>query len=130
MKKYLIALAVVISCIVATEVHTACTADSVDNAVRTQSQFRKMIVGKWIVYSVEDGYTQTILNSEWWYDAEGNFTNAQGDWRSNGIYHWDGNELIMTIDSQPWSAVVKDITPNEMVWLGPNTGKIVKLKRK
>jgi hypothetical protein len=35
----------------------------------------------------------------------------------------------MTIDNQPWSAVVKEITPSEMIWLGPNTGKIIKLKR-
>jgi hypothetical protein len=35
----------------------------------------------------------------------------------------------MTIDNQPWSAVVKEITSTEMIWLGPNTGKIIKLKR-
>ena len=91
--------------------------------------FKRMLVGKWTVYYVEEGYTQTILGSEWCYDADGNFTNIQGDWHSEGIYHWDGKELIMTIDNQPWSAVVKDITSAEMIWLGPNTGKIIKLKR-
>ena len=129
MKKYLIALAVVIGCIVATAVYSACTIENVDNPLRSESQFKRMLVGKWTVYSVEDGYTQTILGSEWTYDVDGNFTNSQGDWSSQGIYHWDGNELIMTIDDQPWSAVVKEITPSEMIWLGPNTGKIIKLKR-
>ena len=129
MKKYIIALAVVISCIIASAVYTACTSDTVDNPIQSESQFKRMLVGKWSVYYVEEGYTQTILGSEWWYDADGNFTNIQGDWRSEGIYHWDGKELIMTIDNQPWSAVVKDITSAEMIWLGPNTGKIIKLKR-
>lgn len=129
MKKYIIALAVVISCIIASAVYTACTSDTVDNPIQSESQFKRMLVGKWTVYYVEEGYTQTILGSEWWYDADGNFTNIQGDWRSEGIYHWDGKELIMTIDNQPWSAVVKDITSAEMIWLGPNTGKIIKLKR-
>lgn len=129
MKKYLIALTVVIGCIVAVAVYSACTTENVDNPIRSESQFKRMLVGKWIVYSVEDGYTQTILGSEWTYDVDGNFTNSQGDWSSQGIYHWDGNELIMTIDDQPWSAVVKEITPSEMIWLGPNTGKIIKLKR-
>jgi hypothetical protein len=129
MKKYLIALAVVIGCIVATAVYSACTSDGADNPIRSESQFKRMLVGKWTVYSVEDGYTQTILGSEWTYDVDGNFTNSQGDWSSQGIYHWDGNELIMTIDDQPWSAVVKEITPSEMIWLGPNSGKVIKLKR-
>ena len=129
MKKYLIALTVVIGCIVATAVYSACTSDGADNPIRSESQFKRMLVGKWTVYSVEDGYTQTILGSEWTYDVDGNFTNSQGDWSSQGIYHWDGNELIMTIDDQPWSAVVKEITPSEMIWLGPNTGKVIKLKR-
>lgn len=129
MKKYIIALAVVISCIIASAVYTACTTNPVDNPIQSESQFKRMLVGKWTVYYVEEGYTQTILGSEWWYDADGNFTNIQGDWRSEGIYHWDGKELIMTIDNQPWSAVVKDITSTEMIWLGPNTGKIIKLKR-
>ena len=129
MKKYLIALTVVIGCIVAVAVYSACTTENVDNTIRSESQFKRMLVGKWTVYSVEDGYTQTILGSEWTYDDDGNFTNSQGDWSSQGIYHWDGNELIMTIDDQPWSAVVKEITPSEMIWLGPNTGKIIKLKR-
>jgi hypothetical protein len=129
MKKYIIALAVVISCIIASAVYTACATDTVDNPIQSESQFKRMLVGKWTVYYVEEGYTQTILGSEWWYDADGNFTNIQGDWRSEGIYHWDGKELIMTIDNQPWSAVVKDITSAEMIWLGPNTGKIIKLKR-
>ncbi len=129
MKKYLIALTVVIGCIVAVAVYSACTTENVDNPIRSESQFKRMLVGKWTVYSVEDGYTQTILGSEWTYDVDGNFTNSQGDWSSQGIYHWDGNELIMTIDNQPWSAVVKEITPSEMIWLGPNTGKIIKLKR-
>ncbi len=129
MKKYLIALTVVIGCIVAVAVYSACTTENVDNPIRSESQFKRMLVGKWTVYSVEDGYTQTILGSEWTYDVDGNFTNSQGDWSSQGIYHWDGNELIMTIDDQPWSAVVKEITPSEMIWLGPNTGKIIKLKR-
>ncbi len=129
MKKYIIALAVVISCIIASAVYTACTTNTVDNPIQSESQFKRMLVGKWTVYYVEEGYTQTILGSEWWYDADGNFTNIQGDWRSEGIYHWDGKELIMTIDNQPWSAVVKDITSTEMIWLGPNTGKIIKLKR-
>jgi hypothetical protein len=129
MKKYIIALAVVISCIIASAVYTACTTDTVANPIQSESQFKRMLVGKWTVYYVEEGYTQTILGSEWWYDADGNFTNIQGDWRSEGIYHWDGKELIMTIDNQPWSAVVKDITSAEMIWLGPNTGKIIKLKR-
>ena len=129
MKKYLIALTVVIGCIVAVAVYSACTTENVDNTIRSESQFKRMLVGKWTVYSVEDGYTQTILGSEWTYDDDGNFTNSQGDWSSQGIYHWDGNELIMTIDNQPWSAVVKEITPSEMIWLGPNTGKIIKLKR-
>lgn len=129
MKKYIIALAVVISCIIASAVYTACTTNTVDNPIQSESQFKRMLVGKWTVYYVEEGYTQTILGSEWWYDADGNFTNIQGDWRSEGIYHWDGKELIMTIDNQPWSAVVKDITSAEMIWLGPNTGKIIKLKR-
>ena len=129
MKKYIIALAVVISCIIASAVYTACATDTVDNPIQSESQFNRMLVGKWTVYYVEEGYTQTILGSEWWYDADGNFTNIQGDWRSEGIYHWDGKELIMTIDNQPWSAVVKDITSTEMIWLGPNTGKIIKLKR-
>ena len=129
MKKYLIALTVVIGCIVAVAVYSACTTENVDNPIRSESQFKRMLVGKWTVYSVEDGYTQTILGSEWTYDVDGNFTNSQGDWSSQGIYHWDGNELIMTIDNQPWSAVVKQITPTEMIWLGPNTGKIIKLKR-
>lgn len=129
MKKYIIALAVVISCIIASAVYTACATDTVDNPIQSESQFKRMLVGKWTVYYVEEGYTQTILGSEWWYDADGNFTNIQGDWRSEGIYHWDGKELIMTIDNQPWSAVVKDITSTEMIWLGPNTGKIIKLKR-
>lgn len=129
MKKYIIALAVVISCIIASAVYTACTTNPVDNPIQSESQFKRMLVGKWTVYYVEEGYTQTILGSEWWYDADGNFTNIQGDWRSEGIYHWDGKELIMTIDNQPWSAVVKDITSTEMIWLGPSTGKIIKLKR-
>lgn len=129
MKKYIIALAVVISCIIASAVYTACTTNTVDNPIQSESQFKRMLVGKWTVYYVEEGYTQTILGSEWWYDADGNFTNIQGDWRSEGVYHWDGKELIMTIDNQPWSAVVKDITSTEMIWLGPNTGKIIKLKR-
>ena len=129
MKKYLIALTVVIVCIVAVAVYSACTTENVDNPIRSESQFKRMLVGKWTVYSVEDGYTQTILGSEWTYDVDGNFTNSQGDWSSQGIYHWDGNELIMTIDNQPWSAVVKEITPSEMIWLGPNTGKIIKFKR-
>ena len=129
MKKYIIALAVVSSCIIASAVYTACATDTVDNPIQSESQFKRMLVGKWTVYYVEEGYTQTILGSEWWYDADGNFTNIQGDWRSEGIYHWDGKELIMTIDNQPWSAVVKDITSTEMIWLGPNTGKIIKLKR-
>lgn len=129
MKKYIIALAVVISCIIASAVYTACTTNTVDNPIQSESQFKRMLVGKWTVYYVEEGYTQTILGSEWWYDADGNFTNIQGDWHSEGIYHWDGKELIMTIDNQPWSAVVKDITSAEMIWLGPNTGKIIKLKR-
>lgn len=129
MKKYLIALTVVIGCIVAVAVYSACTTENVDNPIRSESEFKRMLVGKWTVYSVEDGYTQTILGSEWTYDVDGNFTNSQGDWSSRGIYHWDGNELIMTIDNQPWSAVVKEITPSEMIWLGPNTGKIIKLKR-
>lgn len=129
MKKYIIALAVVISCIIASAVYTACTTNTVDNPIQSELQFKRMLVGKWTVYYVEEGYTQTILGSEWWYDADGNFTNIQGDWRSEGIYHWDGKELIMTIDNQPWSAVVKDITSTEMIWLGPNTGKIIKLKR-
>lgn len=129
MKKYIIALAVVISCIIASAVYTACTTNTVDNPIQSESQFKRMLVGKWTVYYVEEGYTQTILGSEWWYDADGNFTNIQGDWRSEGIYHWDGKELIMTIDNQPWSAAVKDITSTEMIWLGPNTGKIIKLKR-
>ena len=129
MKKYIIALAVVISCIIASAVYTACATDTVDNPIQSESQFKRMLVGKWTVYYVEEGYTQTILGSEWWYDADGNFTNIQGDWHSEGIYHWDGKELIMTIDNQPWSAVVKDITSAEMIWLGPNTGKIIKLKR-
>ena len=129
MKKYLIALTVVIGCIVAVAVYSACTTENVDNPIRSESQFKRMLVGKWTVYSVEDGYTQTILGSEWTYDVDGNFTNSQGDWSSQGIYHWDGNELIMTIDNQPWSAVVKEITPSEMIWLGPNTGKIIKFKR-
>lgn len=129
MKKYIIALAVVISCIIASAVYTACTTNTIDNPIQSESQFKRMLVGKWTVYYVEEGYTQTILGSEWWYDADGNFTNIQGDWRSEGIYHWDGKELIMTIDNQPWSAVVKDITSTEMIWLGPNTGKIIKLKR-
>ena len=129
MKKYIIALAVVISCIIASAVYTACTTNPVDNPIQSESQFKRMLVGKWTVYYVEEGYTQTILGSEWWYDADGNFTNIQGDWRSEGIYHWDGKELIMTIDNQPWSAVVKDITSTEMILLGPNTGKIIKLKR-
>ncbi len=129
MKKYLIALTVVIGCIVAVAVYSACTTENVDNPIRSESEFKRMLVGKWTVYSVEDGYTQTILGSEWTYDVDGNFTNSQGDWSSQGIYHWDGNELIMTIDNQPWSAVVKEITPSEMIWLGPNTGKIIKLKR-
>ncbi len=129
MKKYLIALTVVIGCIVAVAVYSACTTENVDNPIRSESQFKRMLVGKWTVYYVEDGYTQTILSSEWTYDVDGNFTNSQGDWSSQGIYHWDGNELIMTIDNQPWSAVVKEITPSEMIWLGPNTGKIIKLKR-
>ena len=129
MKKYLIALTVVIGCIVAVAVYSACTTENVDNPIRSESEFKRMLVGKWTVYSVEDGYTQTILGSEWTYDVDGNFTNSQGDWSSQGIYHWDGNELIMTIDDQPWSAVVKEITPSEMIWLGPNTGKIIKLKR-
>ena len=129
MKKYLIALTVVIGCIVAVAVYSACTTENVDNTIRSESQFKRMLVGKWTVYSVEDGYTQTILGSEWTYDDDGNFTDSQGDWSSQGIYHWDGNELIMTIDDQPWSAVVKEITPSEMIWLGPNTGKIIKLKR-
>ena len=107
MKKYLIALTVVIGCIVAVAVYSACTTENVDNTIRSESQFKRMLVGKWTVYSVEDGYTQTILGSEWTYDVDGNFTNSQGDWSSQGIYHWDGNELIMTIDNQPWSAVVK-----------------------
>ena len=129
MKKYIIALAVVISCIIASAVYTACTTNTVDNPIQSESQFKRMLVGKWTVYYVEEGYTQTILGSEGCYDADGNFTNIQGDWRSEGIYHWDGKELIMTIDNQPWSAVVKDITSTEMIWLGPNTGKIIKLKR-
>ena len=129
MKKYLLALAVVIGCIIASAVYTACTTDTVDNPIQSESQFKRMLVGKWTVYYVEDGYTQTILGSEWWYEADGKFVNSQGDWSSEGIYHWDGNELIMTIDNQPWSAVVKQITPTEMIWLGPNTGKIIKLKR-
>ena len=129
MKKYIIALAVVISCIVASAVYTACTTDTVANPIQSESQFKRLLVGKWTVYYVEEGYTQTILGSEWCYDADGNFTNIQGDWRSEGIYHWDGKELIMTIDNQPWSAVGKDITSTEMIWLGPNTGKIIKLKR-
>ena len=129
MKKYIIALAVVISCIIASAVYTACATDTVANPIQSEAQFKRMLVGKWTVYYVEEGYTQTILGSEWCYDADGNFTNIQGDWHSEGIYHWDGKELIMTIDNQPWSAVVKDITSAEMIWLGPNTGKIIKLKR-
>ena len=95
MKKYLIALTVVIGCIVATAVYSACTSDGADNPIRSESQFKRMLVGKWTVYSVEDGYTQTILGSEWTYDVDGNFTNSQGDWSSQGIYHWDGNELTL-----------------------------------
>ena len=129
MKKYIIALAVVISCIIASAVYTACATDTVDNPIQSESQFKRMLVGKWTVYYVEEGYTQTILGSEWCYDADGNFTNIQGDWHSEGTSHRDGKELIMTIDNQPWSAVVKDITSAEMIWLGPNTGKIIKLKR-
>ena len=129
MKKYLIALAVIIGCIVAAAGYTACTTDSVDNPIQSESQFKRMLVGKWTIYFVEDGYTQTILGSEWIYEPDGKFINSQGEWSSEGIYHWDGNELIMTIDNQPWSAVVKEITSTEMIWLGPNTGKIIKLKR-
>lgn len=122
MKNYLICLAAVLSCVVSVML-TSCKRGN------SEELMKELLVGKWEVTYVEEGYDQTIMGSEWWYEADGSFTNVQGDESMTGTYKWDGNELIMTINDVPWPAVVEEITNTGMRWLGPKTGKEIRLKR-
>ena len=90
---------------------------------------KEKLIGKWTIYYVEEGYDQTLVGTQWWYDANGVFTNVQGNEQGVGTYEWEDDRLVMTIDDKPWGAIVKQITDKEMTWYGRITGKTIKLKR-
>ena len=127
MKKIIISITIVACCLLSTITLYSCT--NTDNAVEIENLHKEKLVGKWTVYYVEEGYDQTLLNTQWWYNADGGFTNVQGDEQADGTYKWEDNKLVMIIDNMPWSAIVKKITDKEMTWYGPITGKTIKLKR-
>ena len=127
MKKIIISITIVACCLLSTITLYSCT--NTDNAVEIENLQKEKLVGKWTVYYVEEGYDQTLLNTQWWYNADGGFTNVQGDEQADGTYKWEDNKLVMIIDNMPWSAIVKKITDKEMTWYGPITGKTIKLKR-
>lgn len=127
MKKKIISITIVACCLLSTITLYSCT--NTDNAVEIENLQKEKLVGKWTVYYVEEGYDQTLLNTQWWYNADGGFTNVQGDEQADGTYKWEDNKLVMIIDNMPWSAIVKKITDKEMTWYGPITGKTIKLKR-
>ena len=114
-------------CMLTTVTLNSCSND--DNAIQSHVLAKSKLVGKWTIYYVEEGYDQGMVGTEWWYDADGTFTNVQGEQSITGNYEWDGDLLIMTISNMPWSAQVKKITNTEMTWYGPLTGKTIKLKR-
>lgn len=122
MKNYLICLAAVLSCVVSVML-TSCKRGN------NEELMKELLVGKWEVTYVEEGYDQTIMGSEWWYEADGSFTNVQGDESMTGTYQWNGNELVMTINDAPWSAIVTEITRTGMKWTGPQTEKEIRLER-
>jgi len=122
MKNYLFFLAVALCCAMSM-VFTGCKRDN------SEKIMKELLVGKWTVTYVEEGYDQTIMGSEWWYEADGSFTNVQEDGSMTGTYKWKGNELIMTINDIPWSAIVKEITSTGMRWSGPKTEKEIRLER-
>ena len=127
MKKKIISITIVACCLLSTITLYSCT--NTDNAVEIENLQKEKLVGKWTVYYVEEGYDQTLLNTQWWYNADGGFTNVQGDEQADGTYKWEDNKQVMIIDNMPWSAIVKKITDKEMTWYGPITGKTIKLKR-
>ena len=128
MKKLLVSLTMAACCLLPTVVLNSCANE--DNPVQTQELIKSKLVGKWTVYYVEEGYDQDMVGTEWWYDADGSFTNVQGEhYTGTGTYEWDGDLLVMIINNMPWSAQVKEITDTEMIWYGPLTGKTIKLKR-
>ena len=127
MRKKIISIAIVATCLLSTITLYCCT--NTDNAVQTESLQKEKLIGKWTIYYVEEGYDQTMLGTQWWYNADGSFTNVQGGESAEGTYKWEGNKLVMMIDDMPWSAMVKKITNTEMTWYGSITGKTIKLKR-
>lgn len=117
-----------VCCLLYTTTLSSCTND--DNAVQTRTFQKSKLVGKWTIYYVEEGYDQSMVGTEWWYDADGTFTNVQGvNDSGTGTYKWEGNKLVMIIDDLPWSALVTNITDTEMTWCGLVTNKTIKLKR-
>ena len=128
MRKLFVFLAMAACGLFTTATLNSCTND--DNAIQSHVLAKSKLVGKWTVYYVEEGYDQDMIGTEWWYGADGSFTNVQGEhYTGTGTYEWDGDLLVMTINSMPWSAQVKKITNTEMIWYGPLTGKTIKLKR-
>ncbi len=128
MKKLFLFFAMAACCLFTAVTLNSCTND--DNAIQSHVLAKSKLVGKWTIYYVEEGYDQDLIGTEWWYDADGSFTNVQGEhYTGTGTYEWDGDLLVMTINNMPWSAQVKKITNTEMTWYGPLTGKTIKLKR-
>jgi hypothetical protein len=127
MKNIILSITIVACCLLSTI--TLCGCSNTDNAVQTEILQKEKLIGKWTIYYVEEGYDQTLVGTQWWYDANGVFTNVQGDEQGVGTYEWEDDRLVMTIDNKPWGALVKQITDKEMTWYGRITGKTIKLKR-
>ena len=119
MKKMMMTLAAVLCCTMT--MLTACHNGS--------STMEDLIIGKWTLVSF-DGKTQTEgIGSEWEYQSDKTFKYYIQGQTISGTYTIDGNRITMTAQDTPWTVTVKEITPSQMTWAGPNTGKDVVLKK-
>jgi len=119
MKKMMMTLAAVL-CYTMTML-TACNNES--------SKMENLLIGKWTLVSFDDNTQAEGVGSEWEYQSDKTFKYSMQGQTISGTYTINGNDITMTAQDTPWTVTVKEITPSQMTWEGPKTGKDVVLKK-
>lgn len=107
-------------CIAAMGLTTSCSKDKDD-----------LIVGKWEITTVDGRTDREKVGSIWDFASNGTFSLSAYGKTMNGTYYMVKDEkLTMTVDNDPVTVTIEELTKSKMVWMSDDLGGEVVLKKK